>query len=160
MPVNTLTRRMRGQYIVIEQVLLFGVGIVVMMAAYGVFRTLDLQIGKTAATDQFEDVGLGVAGDIVEIYEKSKYFNSSNTTVKIPKILANQMYEIFVDNLGVTVRSVDNPGISSTTGLYNINGTVNVAGRVQSGDMCYAVCRSSNMITCDPRGGGVILRRC
>ncbi len=113
----------KGQYQILEQVILFGVGLIILTSVFAIFRLLGDRIGILSVHDNFREVGFLVSSNLIEAYGQGKYFYNATLTLPAPRIIGNRLYEISLNGHGVHVNYTDSDVYRSIVGLYNINGT-------------------------------------
>ncbi len=113
----------KGQYQIIEQVILFGVGLIILASVFSIFRLLGDRIGVLSVHDNFRGVGFFVSSGILEVHGQGKYFSNATIKLPVPRIVGNQLYEISLNKHGVHINYTDSGAYKTTVGLYNINGT-------------------------------------
>ncbi|MFH0889778.1 MAG: hypothetical protein V1836_01375 [Candidatus Aenigmatarchaeota archaeon] len=115
---------MKGQYQIFEQVIIFGIGLIILTSVFAIFNLLGEQVNVIAIHDNFKDVGLVAASNIIELYGQGKYFYNATAKLYVPKVIGNRLYELSIDKNGVHVNATDSGIYRSIIGLYNLNGTV------------------------------------
>ena len=114
---------MKGQYQILEQVILFGIGLIILTSVFAIFNLLGERIGIGSTHDSFQEVGLFVVSNIIELHGHGKYFYNATVKLSLPKTIGNDMYELSVNKHGVHVNSTDSDISRSIVGIYNINNT-------------------------------------
>jgi len=112
---------MKGQYLTIEYVLFFAIGIALVVGIYFTFNNINTGIKEQSGIVQFEKMGESIRSSIVKIYEYGKNTNSTiQYRLQIPTKLSGNMYLIKYDNL-LSVNSTENYKIGTSLDVYNIN---------------------------------------
>ena len=112
---------MKGQYLTIEYVLFFAIGIAMVVAVFYTFTTISNSTKTDASTVQMEKTGELIRDSIVNVYETGNRTNSTiNYKLDIPPKLSGQVYTVQYIT-GLNVNSTENYKIGSTLSLYNIN---------------------------------------
>ncbi|MBU3896389.1 MAG: hypothetical protein KJ697_00430 [Nanoarchaeota archaeon] len=112
---------MKGQYLTIEYVLFFAIGIALVVGIYTTFNSINAGIREDSGIVQFEKLGESIRGSIVKIYEYGIITDSTiEYKLKIPTKISGGMYLIKYDNL-LNVNSTENYKIGTTLDVYNIN---------------------------------------
>jgi len=114
---------MRGQYLTVEYVIFFAIGVIMIIAVYVIFLNVNQTIEKSITETQLEMVGEAITGAIINVFGAS---NSTNSTIyynlKIPEKLSNCIYSISVTAENkLELRCVQNREMGIETTLYNFN---------------------------------------
>jgi hypothetical protein len=110
---------MKGQYLTLEYIIFFTIGIMLIVTVYNTFTNLNVTYRDGILQNQLQMTGELIAGSIVNVYEAS---NSTNSTVKynlsIPSQLSGCIYSINIisNRLNLNCTDVKN-GV--TLPLYN-----------------------------------------
>lgn len=114
---------MKGQYLTLEYLIFFMIGIFLIISIYFSFSSLNENYRETILQNQLQMTGELISGAIVNVYEASNTTNSSiNYTLAIPTKISNCIYSITVKNNMLNLNCTNEPkGIALT--LYNINTT-------------------------------------
>ena len=114
---------MKGQYLTIEYVLFFAIGIAMTVAVYMMFTNINVILKEDAQTMQFEKIGSYVRDATLTIYETGKRTNSViEYNLEIPPKLSNSAYVISFDaRKKINVNSTQNSKIGAVLDIYNIN---------------------------------------
>lgn len=121
-----MTKTFRGQYQILEQVVLFGIGLIILTSVFSIFSLLGDRIGLVSTHDNFQEVGLMVASNIVEAYGQGKYFYNASLKLPVPRVVGNKVYQLSINDNGVHVNATDNDAYRASLGVYNINRTAGV----------------------------------
>ncbi|MBI4177026.1 MAG: hypothetical protein HY516_01530 [Candidatus Aenigmarchaeota archaeon] len=116
-------KMLRGQYQVLEQVILFGIGLIMLASVFSIFSLLGDRIRTVSTHDNFQDVGLFVAANLVEAYTQGKYFHNLTIVVPVPRSAGGVAYQLSINDNGVRVNATDNDAYRASSGVYNINRT-------------------------------------
>ncbi len=122
-------RRLSGQSLIFEQVLLFGIGVgifVVLFAAFAVYQNYFVSINLHNQLDEVKDV---VVLNVLKLIEKENV--TAHVVVEIPRRISDEGYEIVLSNNGLNVTSLLT-GISKFSSLYGLNESYNLTGSVMS----------------------------
>lgn len=93
---------MRGQYLVFEQVLLFGLGVVILIFCFTAFTLYQNHFSQVAMVDQLEEVSGLVTSNMIKLVSKNPG-NDAWIIISIPKTVGVQPYEISFTPKGVNV---------------------------------------------------------
>ena len=114
---------LRGQYQIIEQVVLFGIGLIILTSVFSVFSLLGDRISLVSIHDNFQEVGLAVASNLVEAYGQGKYFYNASLKLSVPRVVGNRVYQLSINDNGVHANATDTDAYRASVGVYNINRT-------------------------------------
>lgn len=128
---NSTGKMMRGQYQVLEQVILFGIGLIMLSSVFSIFSLLGDRIKTVSTHDNFQEIGLFVAANVVEVYTQGKYFHNATITLPVPRSVSGITYELSANDNGVHINATDNDAYRASSGVYNINRTAGVLGGVE-----------------------------
>ncbi len=114
---------MKGQYLTIEYVLFFAIGIVMVLGVYLTFTGINADIRADSSMVQMQKTGELIRSSIVNVYETGKSTNSViNYKLSIPPRLSGHPYIIRYDvNKNLNVNSTENYIIGDVLTVYNIN---------------------------------------
>ena len=122
--------KFKGQTLVFEQVLLFTVGVIILMASFALFMMYQNHYTQETSQDQITQVKEYVLSNIIELCENDE-FNSS-ITLSIPKTIGGVMYKLSLSNVGLNITQEPIYHISDFSTLYGLNETFTVGGMVIS----------------------------
>lgn len=118
--------RRRGQYALIEQVILFTLGISITLGFLVAFENLTEDIRADMAETQTELVSRYVASSAVELVASG---SEGRFTLGLPETVAAQVYALRVTDDGVEVETV---GQSHTASLHGLTSVLDESGAVES----------------------------
>jgi len=118
-----MAKQLRGQYQILEQVILFGIGLIILTSVFSIFSLLGDRIGFISVHDNFQETGLAVASNLVEVYGQGKYFYNASLILPLPRVVGNRLYRVSIDVDGVHITAVETAGYNASVGVYNINRT-------------------------------------
>jgi hypothetical protein len=113
---------MKGQYLTLEYLIFFTIGIVMIVSVYYSFSNMNETYKETIMQSQLKMTGELISGMIINAYQASNQTNSTiNYTFSIPTRLSSCIYAVSVSNnrLNVNCTNVPKAGVSLT--LYNFN---------------------------------------
>lgn len=123
----------KGQYAVVEQILLFGVGITIALGLLAAFQVVGDDIRGETASTQTELLSQYMAANTVELAESGA---EGKFIFDLPDKLAGQGYAIKYANDGiVTVTS----GAKHTAGVHGLSSLITLDGSIESGEQSVAV---------------------
>ena len=112
---------MKGQYLTVEYVLFFAIGIAMVIGIYMTFININEEIRTGAVTMQLGKTGEYIRDHIVIIYEAGRRTDSKITYhLKVPSQLSGHIYVLKYSN-GLNINSTQNYKIGDVLSLYNIN---------------------------------------
>jgi hypothetical protein len=112
---------MRGQYLTVEYLIFFMIGVFMIISVYFAFSNFDNIFRNSILQSQLKMTGELISGTIINLYEASNSTNSSiNYSLNIPEKISGCIYSISISNdLNINCINVPNASISLT--LYNFN---------------------------------------
>lgn len=142
-------RWLKGQYGIIENVILFSIGLIILTVSFSIFNLLNYRIVSETTNDQFSELGLYIGSAVLQAAGQGRFFDTATIFLDVPKRVSNQLYEINLTHSGIKIISSEAQQQSLTT-LYNANvSVVNTSGFEISGNgalnMLYT--QSRNQIT-------------
>lgn len=112
---------MKGQYLTVEYVIFFLIGILLIVTVYLIFSNINQITERSAVESQLGAVGEGLRGAIINVLETSSSTGSEiDYNFSIPVKLSNCVYAIqFTDNLNLNC--TNDARIGAVLSLYNLN---------------------------------------
>jgi hypothetical protein len=90
---------MKGQYITIENVLFFGIGLSMVILLYTGFSNISEKVKMESYEIELEKVGVFIRENIVNVYEIGKQTNSNITVyLRIPEKISDCIYKILLED--------------------------------------------------------------
>lgn len=115
---------MKGQYLTIEYVLFFAIGIAMVVAVYFAFSGINSTVRTSTMQAQLDRTGEMIRGNIVSSFEVSRTTGSMIVNeVRIPTSLSGCVYQINVIGNNLDLNCTQDMRIGSVISLYNINTT-------------------------------------
>ena len=112
---------MKGQYLTVEYVIFFIIGLSMIVAVYFIFSNINAITERNMIKPQLKAVGETIRGTIINILEASKGTNSEiDYNLSIPFKLSKCIYKIEVDN-GLNLNCTHDISIGAVLNLYNLN---------------------------------------
>ena len=112
---------MKGQYLTVEYVIFFIIGLTMIVAVYFIFSNVNAITERNTIKPQLKAVGGTIRGTIINILEVSKDANSEiDYNLSIPSKLSKCIYKIEVDN-GLNLNCTHDSSIGAVLSLYNLN---------------------------------------
>lgn len=113
---------MKGQYLTIEYLIFFMIGIFMLVAVYFTFSNLNNTYRDSIMQSQLQMTGELISGTIVNVYEASNYTNSSiNYSISIPPKISSCIYAINVGSNGLNINCTNIPNVGIVLTSYNFN---------------------------------------
>ncbi len=121
---------MKGQYLTIEYVLFFAIGIGMVVVIYFTFVGINDTLREESVTMQLAKTGELIRDSIVTVYEAGNNTDASiEYTLDIPTTLSGHNYFIkYTDALNIN--STENYKIGAVLNVYNIN--INASNNIYS----------------------------
>ena len=113
---------MKGQYRVLSEVMIFGIGIAITSFIIISFQSVQENITKISLEDNLMSVSNLIATSIVRVAESG----NSDLRLKIPQSIAEQSYIISTDDDMLILRFTEKPDINVTQQLFNITQNHNI----------------------------------
>jgi hypothetical protein len=137
---------MKGQYLTVEYVFFFAIGVAMIIGVYFLFFNMNDIIREDSARMQLTRTGELIRGSIIRVFESSNLTNSTvSYNLDIPPTLSNCIYRITADD-NLHLNCTDNPQIGSVLSLYGIN--------IASDEILYS---TKGFIRIEGTGDGVVL---
>jgi hypothetical protein len=112
---------MKGQYLTIEYVIFFIIGITMIISVYFIFSNLNAISERRTIRSQLTSVGQTIKGTAINILEASHSTGSEiNYRLSIPPKLSTCIYMIEIDN-GLNLNCTHDISIGAVLSLYNLN---------------------------------------
>ena len=122
-------RKLSGQSLIFEQVLLFGIGVGIFVTLFVAFAVYQTYFSDMSVNNQLSEINDVVALNIIRLTEKENV--TAHFMMEIPRRVGDEGYEIILSNTGLEVRSLVS-GATKTSSLYGLNETYNMSGSVMS----------------------------
>ena len=120
----------KGQTLVFEQVLLFRLGVVILIASFSLFMMYQTYYISETTQDQLTQVKEYTLSHIIKLCEKNEI--ESTVVLSIPKIIGNGFYRISLSNVGLNLTLEPEGTLSEFSTLYGFNETFSFGGMVVS----------------------------
>ncbi len=113
---------MKGQYLAIEQMLFFAIGIALVIMVYFSFVSINSGLRNRAIESQLYKTGETIRGNVVNIFEISNTTRSYITyELSVPTSASGCTYEIRVDLKNLNLNCTEDRSIGAVLSLYGIN---------------------------------------
>jgi hypothetical protein len=122
-------RRLSGQSLIFEQVMLFGIGVAIFVVLFAVFTIYQHYFASVNLHNQLDEVNDVVVLNIIKLVEKDNV--TAHVIVDIPRRIGDEGYEIVLSDRGLNVTSLLT-GVSKSSSLYGLNESYNLTGSVMS----------------------------
>jgi hypothetical protein len=120
---------MKGQYRVIMEVLLFGIGVAITSFILVNFANLQKNTAIVSTEDQMETVLNSITNGIV----KASHMPNSIIRIEIPKSVSGKTYKLFIQNKNnIVAVDLEDTSISVSRKLFNLNESLLIKGEVVS----------------------------
>ena len=119
----------KGQILVFEQVLLFGVSVAIFVACFAIFQLYQSHFGSIAVNDHTKAVRDMIYTHIIELTR----FGDMNASiiVKIPKEISGEYYKVQLTDTAINITTMDS-GVTATTGLQMLTEKYDFSGETTS----------------------------
>lgn len=122
-------RKLSGQSLIFEQVLLFGIGVGIFVTLFVAFGVYQMHFSDMSVNNQLSEIKDVVVLNIIRLTEKENV--TAHFMMEIPRRVGDEGYEIMLSNSGLVVRSLVSD-VTKTSSLYGLNETYNMSGSVMS----------------------------
>ena len=115
---------MRGQYLTLEYLIFFMIGVFLIISVYTSFSNLNNAYRDSILKNQLQMTGELISGAVINIHEVSNSTNSSiNYTLSIPAKISSCIYSInaTVNGLSINCTNIPKMGIAITSYNFNIS---------------------------------------
>jgi hypothetical protein len=113
---------MKGQYLTIEYLLFFAIGVVMIIFVYYIFSGISQQYEKATTEYQLQMTGQMIMGSVIKVFEASNSTNSQvSYNLTIPTKLSNCIYSIRERDGLLILECTEIKGIGANLTLYNFN---------------------------------------
>jgi hypothetical protein len=107
----------KGQVLVFENVLIFTISVAIFIVAFSVFNIYQAYFTQVGVSDQVAQVRDYIVSHVMVVSAKDAV--NSSVTVKIPRTVGSEPYEIILSNSGLMVTSLVT-GVSKTSDMYGL----------------------------------------
>ncbi|MCX6814234.1 MAG: hypothetical protein NTY20_01075 [Candidatus Aenigmarchaeota archaeon] len=135
---------MKAVSTIIEYTLLFMFGIIIFISSISVFGNYDAYFNSVSVNDQLIKISEYVGSNIIKLAEMGSGEDSS-VILKIPQKIGNENYMIELSSQGLNMTSIITK-VSKHSGLYNLNETFSLSGKVVSGAGSVIIYKTGNQI--------------
>ena len=113
---------MKGQYLTLEYLIFFMIGIFMIVAVYFSFSNMNNNYRDSIMQNQLQMTGELISGTIAKVYEASNRTGSTiNYTVSVPTKLSTCIYTVMVKDNSLNLNCTNVPGRGTVMPLYNFN---------------------------------------
>lgn len=114
---------MKGQYITIEHVIFFAVGVMIVILVYVIFGDVNAIIEEDVAKNQLKATGSMITGAIINVFEASNNTDSAvYYNLSIPPSVSNCIYAVLITaGKKLRLECTENRVLSVELDLYNFN---------------------------------------
>lgn len=113
---------MKGQYLTIEYVIFFAIGIAMIVGVYLTFSGINDNLREDSMIMQLEKTNELIRDAIVNVYEAGTRTESKiQYKLSIPTTLSGKTYAVRYSNGNINTNSTENFKIGSVLNVYNIN---------------------------------------
>ena len=134
---------MKAASLVFEQAILFAFGVVIFISCLAAFNNYQSYFNSVGVIDQLTEVSEFIGSNVIKLSERSE--EESSIKVQLPKKIAGESYvvELTQNGLNVTMPSTNS---YKSSGLFGLNQTFSLSGRVVSDHGNMIIIRSGNQI--------------
>ncbi len=113
------SKRLKAQIIVIEQVLLFGMGVAIFLICIMAFNIHNSYFSTIAANDQLNELSAVISSNIVKLSQLEENTDSF-ITMDIPEKIANREYTIKLDSSGLEITLHGLEELSKSCSIFSL----------------------------------------
>lgn len=121
--------RMKGQYRIVNEILLFAIGIGLVGFIAITFHSLEDWVGDMVMRNQLESVSNLIVTGIIRVFETG---NNATLIIKIPAQISNRAYEIIVEDNQILLFDIENQSLSVREELFYIPLNKTIKGSIVS----------------------------
>ncbi len=138
-------KKSKGQTLVFEQVLIFTMGVVILIAMYALFVMYQNFYTSATMSDHARQVKEYIASAVLEL---SKYDFNSSSVIEIPERIGGYIYKVELSNAGINITFVGKE-FSDFSHIFNLGDIYELSGTAVS---------ESGKIVIEKRGNKIRLR--
>lgn len=113
---------MKGQYLTIEYLMFFTIGVIMIISVYYIFSGLNQEYEKATTEYQLQMTGQMIMGSVIRVFETSNSTGSQvSYNLTIPTKLSNCIYSIRELNDFLLLECTEIRGIRANLTSYNFN---------------------------------------
>ena len=120
----------KGQTLVFEQVLLFGLGIVILITSFALFIMYQSFYVSETTQDQLTQVKEYILSNIIKLAEQNEL--ESQIVISVPRTIGNSYYRISLSDIGLNITLEPEGKEGEFTRLFGLNETFSFGGMVIS----------------------------
>lgn len=123
---------MKGQYTVVQELLLFAIGILVVVFVVSIFSNIEDTVTEYTVAQNIEKIGNRIMNGITKVLENEEM--NATIVIEVPILLSNHVYKISIGrelNISTKVATFSQ-NIFNISNKYNISGeAMSSAGRIK-----------------------------
>ncbi|MFH0929578.1 MAG: hypothetical protein V1818_04505 [Candidatus Aenigmatarchaeota archaeon] len=113
---------MKGQYLTLEYVIFFVIGLILIVSVYHIFSDLNLEYEKHTTEYQLRMTGHMIMGTVIRVFETSEHTNTKiSYDLKIPERLSNCIYSVTLAGGRLRLDCVEGIDLGVDLTSYNFN---------------------------------------
>ena len=113
---------MKGQYLTLEYIIFFGIGIILIISVYNAFSDINQKYEVTTTEYQLRMTGEMIMGNIIRLHEASNYTGTKiEYDLPIPERLSNCIYSIRAVGNMLRLECLESLALGVDLTLYNFN---------------------------------------
>lgn len=120
----------KGQAMVLEQVMLFSIGVVILVTSFALFMMYQSFYLTETTQDQIIQVREYILSNIVKMATENDY--ESQVVLSIPERMGGNFYRISLSDIGLNLTTGPGSEVSDFSALYGLNETFTFSGMVVS----------------------------
>jgi hypothetical protein len=119
------SRKMKGQNLVFEQVMLFLIGVLIFIICYSIFSSYQSSYTVAGTDNQLKQVSSYLSLAVIRLSESPN--NTATLYLEVPKDIGGEVYRMKLTKEGINVTLLSS-GKNILSTLAGINQTINLSG--------------------------------
>ena len=113
---------MKGQYLTLEYIIFFGIGLILIISVYYAFSDINTKYEKATTEYQLRMTGEMIIGNIIRLHEASNYTGTRiEYSLQIPERLSNCIYSVRITGNYLMLECLEGLPLGVDLTLYNFN---------------------------------------
>jgi hypothetical protein len=127
-------RKSKGAYAVVEQMILFAIGVAVVIGIAGVYSAIKTGTRDISIEDQFREISELTLSNLIYVYNTGRALNSSLFihTYNVPLTAAQEPYRIELTNNTIYIEADLNTNLNYTLKTLGLNHSIALTGNATS----------------------------
>jgi hypothetical protein len=134
----------KAQSMIFEQVLLFGMGIIIFVICFGVFNAYQDYFVSVSLNDQLNEIKSWVGANILKLTEKDLN-TDAYVILEMPRRIGGEEYVIELGDEGLNVTSLVTNTVKRSN-LFNLTSTYSLSGKAESAGRRFIIYKRGDKI--------------